>query len=570
MAVARNVIANTVGTVVLAAATAATTIFSFRLAGPEQFGLIGFYFTLHGIVAVLDTGMGPGIVREVAYARAGEHEHGLGAILFTFQGIYAGITGLTTIALIAASSFIATTWLIARTISATDIQYALILSALIIAAQRQRTVYSVFLEGLEQQVLVNILQSGFAVLRAAVVLAALLLLAPTALVFLAAVLLVCVAELTVTAWYAWSAVPDDAKARFAMPMLRRLWRFLITSSLAVAVGALLQSVDKLVVSAMLPLDVVGRYMFVSQVCLLVLKLIAPNVTAIFPRLSASVRRADIAEARRVYFAAAQTVSCIVAAFGLGAVFFGTDALLLLTGDARAAQEYHWLFVLLAFAFGFNGFCLIPNALRLAEGKPGTALWANAIAGIAYLPAVAVVDADLWRDRAGGALVRSQRLRLCRAGRARASRGARRLCLAVAVGLRRPAIHGDRGGLCRRPSAAAATKRAGAGHCCGGPRRRLRLSRRRRGERRPASFGGELRQARPCRARGLGTLNFQAKASLALGLTSPCGTRRVSAKSCGRRMRSVTSDHERMAGGANFPAASAARIALPIEFRSPGT
>jgi O-antigen/teichoic acid export membrane protein len=403
MAVARNVIANTVGTVVLAAATAATTIFSFRLAGPEQFGLIGFYFTLHGIVAILDTGMGPGIVREVAYARAGEHEHGLGAILFTFQGIYAGITGLTTIALIAASSFIATTWLIARTISATDIQYALILSALIIAAQRQRTVYSVFLEGLEQQVLVNILQSGFAVLRAAVVLAALLLLAPTALVFLAAVLLVCVAELTVTAWYAWSAVPDDAKARFEMPMLRRLWRFLITSSLAVAVGALLQSVDKLVVSAMLPLDVVGRYMFVSQICLLVLKLIAPNVTAIFPRLSASVRRADIAEARRVYFAAAQIVSCIVAAFGLGAVFFGTDALLLLTGDARAAQEYHWLFVLLAFAFGFNGFCLIPNALRLAEGKPGTALWANAIAGIAYLPAVllltpvygVIVPAALW-------------------------------------------------------------------------------------------------------------------------------------------------------------------------------
>ena len=47
-------------------------------------------------------------------------------------------------------------------------------------------------------------------------------------------------------------------------MVRRLWRFLLTSSLAVAVGALLQSADKLVVSAMLPLDVVGRYMFVSQ------------------------------------------------------------------------------------------------------------------------------------------------------------------------------------------------------------------------------------------------------------------------------------------------------------------
>ena len=156
MAVAHNVIANTVGTVVLALATAATTILAFRLVGAEQFGLIGFYFTLHGIVAILDLGIGPGIVREVACARSGEHDSGLGSVLFTFQGIYAGIVGLTTIALVAASSFMATTWLTARTLSASEIQYALILAALIIAMQRLRTVYSVFLEGLEQQVLVNI------------------------------------------------------------------------------------------------------------------------------------------------------------------------------------------------------------------------------------------------------------------------------------------------------------------------------------------------------------------------------------------------------------------------------
>lgn len=390
MAVARNVIANTVGTVVLAAAMAATTIFSFRLAGPEQFGLIGFYFTLHGIVAILDTGIGPGIVREVAHARAGEHEHGLGSILFTFQGIYAGITGLATIALIAAAPFIATMWLTARTISPGEIQYALILAALIIALQRQRTVYSVFLEGMEQQVLVNLLQSGAAVARALVAPGAMLLIAPTAAVFLGAFLIVCLAELLLTAWCAWRATGNGGNARFSSAMVRRLWRFLLTSSLAVAVGALLQSADKLVVSAVLPLDVVGRYIFVSQICLIVLKLIAPNVTAIFPRLSASLRRGDTAEAKRVYFAAAQTVSCIVAAFALGAAFFGTEALVILTGSAEVARDYHWMFALLALGYGLNGFALIPNALRLSEGQPGTALWSNLAAAAMYLPAIVVL------------------------------------------------------------------------------------------------------------------------------------------------------------------------------------
>lgn len=390
MAVARNVIANTVGTVVLAGATAALMILSFRLSGPEQFGLIGFYLTLHGIVAILDTGIGPAIVREVAHARAGGHEYGLGTILFTFQGVYAGITGITLLVLIAASSFIATTWLTARTISAGEIQFALVLSALIIATQRQRTVYSVFLEGLEQQALVNVLQSGFAVLRTLVVLAALLLVTPTAVVFLTAFLAISTAELIVTAWYAWRAAGPVARPRIAMPMLRRLWRFLLTTSLAVAVGALLQSVDKMVVSALLPLDVVGRYMFISQIALLVLKLIAPNVTAIFPRLSISVRRSDRDETRRVYFAGSQIVAGIVAAFGFGAVFFGSEVLLLLTGDPVVAATYHWAFAWLAFAFGFNGFVLIPNALRLSEGHPGTMLWAYVIAGAAYVPAVIVL------------------------------------------------------------------------------------------------------------------------------------------------------------------------------------
>jgi O-antigen/teichoic acid export membrane protein len=390
MAVARNVIANSFGTAVLAVASAATTVLSFRLAGAEQFGLIGFYFTLHGIVAILDTGIGPGIVREVAYARAGDHETGLGAILFTFQSIYAGLTGLTTLVLIAASSFIATTWLTARTISTGEIQTALILSALIIAAQRQRTVYAVFLEGLERQVIVNILQSGAAVLRAVVVLTALLVIAPTAIVFLSAFLLACVVELLVTAWFAWKAIEKDDKSRFSTAMVRRLWRFLVTSSLAVAVNAGLQSVDKLAVSAMLPLEVVGRYMFISQICLLVLKLIGPNVTAIFPRLAGSIKRGDIAEAKRVYFAGAQTVSSVAAAFGLGALFFGYDALLILTGDSAVAQTYHTLFVLLAFAFALNGFTLIPNALRLSEGHPGTALWSNLAAGVVYVPAVVLL------------------------------------------------------------------------------------------------------------------------------------------------------------------------------------
>ena len=288
MAVARNVIANTAGTVVLVGAGAALTILSFRMAGSEQYGLIGFYLILNGIVAILDTGLAPGVVREVARARAGRHPDKLNTILFTFQGVYLVITVVTALLLIALTPLIAGTWLKAKTIPLGEVELSLILGALVLALQRQRTVYQVFLDGMEHQVTANAAQSATSVLRAVTVLGAMLLIAPTAIVFLTASLFTGVVELALFATLAWRAAGGGERPHFSFRLMRDLWRYLLTSTLAVALGALLINADKIVVSAALPLDVVGRYIFISQICLIVLKLVTPNVTAVFPRLTASV------------------------------------------------------------------------------------------------------------------------------------------------------------------------------------------------------------------------------------------------------------------------------------------
>jgi O-antigen/teichoic acid export membrane protein len=215
--------------------------------------------------------------------------------------------------------------------------------------------------------------------------------APTAVVFLGAMLAVISTEVIVTAFYAWRAVRQSSGGReFSWPMLRRLWRYLVTCSVAVAIGALLQAADKFVVSAALPLEVVGRYMFISQICLIILKLVAPNVTAVFPRLSASVRREDWVETRRVYFAASQTVSCIVAILALGSTFFGAEVLSILTGSRDIGHDYRLFFAVMALAYGLNSLCLVPNALRRAEGDAATALWGSMTAAAVYLPAIIVL------------------------------------------------------------------------------------------------------------------------------------------------------------------------------------
>ena len=152
---------------------------------------------------------------------------------------------------------------------------------------------------------------------------------------------------------------------------------------------------------------------------------------------------------------------------LGAAFFGTDALVVLTGSAEVARDFHWPFALLAFAFALNGFALIPNALRLSEGEPGTALWSNVAAAVVYLPAIVLLTprygvmapAALWL--AANAFIFTVLVR------ARPSRRPCRLCLGLGLELRDPAIRGHRRRLRRHQGGPAAGEFAASGRGCGG-------------------------------------------------------------------------------------------------------
>jgi O-antigen/teichoic acid export membrane protein len=174
-----------------------------------------------------------------------------------------------------------------------------------------------------------------------------------------------------------------------MALVRRMRRYLATNTSAVALGGAIQGLDKVIVSALVPLDVVGRYMFISQICLIVVKLVTPNVTAVFPRLTAYVHTHDRANARSLYFAASQMTSAFVATFAVGATFFGAEMLFTLTGDRDFALRYQTFFSVLAWGYSLYSLGLLPNALQQVEGHPETLFWNNLIGALLYLPLVVV-------------------------------------------------------------------------------------------------------------------------------------------------------------------------------------
>ncbi|MFC7610881.1 hypothetical protein [Teichococcus aestuarii] len=84
---ARNVLANLVGMAVSIAVQAGLAFGGYRLAGAEQYGLIGFFTVLMTAAAIFDAGLGQTATRAVARQQV-EDPAGTGSLVFNFLLIY--------------------------------------------------------------------------------------------------------------------------------------------------------------------------------------------------------------------------------------------------------------------------------------------------------------------------------------------------------------------------------------------------------------------------------------------------------------------------------------------------
>ena len=88
--IAHNVLANLVGMAVSIAVQAGLAFGGYRLAGAEQYGLVGFFTTLLIGAAIFDAGLGQTVTRAVARNQV-ETPSTTGTLVFNLALIYAGL-----------------------------------------------------------------------------------------------------------------------------------------------------------------------------------------------------------------------------------------------------------------------------------------------------------------------------------------------------------------------------------------------------------------------------------------------------------------------------------------------
>jgi len=378
--VARNAGANLAGMFTTILVQTLLAFGSYRLAGPEQFGMIALYNVVLVAAGIFDVGLGQSVVREVARLREREPAK-LPSVVMTAGLLYTGLAATIMVGAWVLSPFIARHWLNPESVSVATLEHNLILLAIGVAIQRVRGAFQATLEGLERQVLVNILVTIAGFSRLALGLGSLAFVEPTAEAFFYAQLIASVIETGIFVIAVLLIVPGALRfTSFDRDMLKGMSGFAIVNMVATAVGTFIQLGDSLIVSLMLPLATYGKYSMVSTFCSGMVRLATPLGSAYYPRLVRMLEMNRLEEARADFYLFSQATFALLFAGAGALVIFGDWALFVASNDLKLAADFHLALAVLSVAYMLSGIARPSHALQLAAGKPGIALRVNFVTG----------------------------------------------------------------------------------------------------------------------------------------------------------------------------------------------
>lgn len=364
--------------------------FYIKFLGAEGYGLVTFFMSLQAIVVILDFGLSTTANREISRAVAG----GLGlpdrrSLLRTLEVFYYGVALVLFLAFAASADFVATRWLKADEIEPSVIRSCVIVAGAAIAVRWPVNLYHAVLQGVEQQVRLNVLCSSLALVKAFGSVAVLAWVSPSVRTLYDFHLGFALVETGIMAWSAWARVGGlfAGPARFQARIVRQTWRFAVGVGWISILAMVIKQMDKIIVSKLVSIEELGYYTTASMAGMAVIRLAQPVQSAVFPRFTRLIEAKDDEGLARVFHRAAQTVSFVATPAACLLIFFGHDLLSLWTQSPAVAEHATAPLRLIALAMLLNLAMGIPFALQLSAGMTWLPLYTNAIGAVLLTPLI---------------------------------------------------------------------------------------------------------------------------------------------------------------------------------------
>lgn len=389
MSLKRNVIANYLGQAWVALMALAFVPVYIGYLGMEAFGLIGLFAMIQAWLTLLDMGMTPTLTREMARFEAGEHgAQSIADLLRTLELLCAGIALLIIVAMVAGSGWLANHWLRADSLSPQTVEAAVRVAGAVVALRFVEGLYRGAIFGLQRQVWFNAVNAGVSTIRSVGLIAVLAWVAPTIEAFLIWQAVWAVIPVALFGWKVHAVLPRaPQRPRFSTRSLVGVWRFAGGMMATTAVVLLLTQVDKVLLSRLLTLESFGYYALASAVAGVLLMLLGPITTAVYPRMVVLASGGDAPAQASLYHYSAQLVTVALVPVALVLSVHAQGVLFAWSGDPQLAAQTAPLLSVLALGTMLNGLMHMPYNLQLAHGWTGLALRINLVAVAVLVPAI---------------------------------------------------------------------------------------------------------------------------------------------------------------------------------------
>tara|TARA_B100000686_G_scaffold327967_1_gene387431 strand:- start:13327 stop:14850 length:1524 start_codon:yes stop_codon:yes gene_type:complete len=386
-AVRHNIIANFTGNVSRGIFNLAFIPVYIQLMGVEAYGLLGIFMSLNAVFILLDMGLSTTLSRQLSRLSVIKNsEQEARNLVRTFEVVYWCIGILIGAVVIILAPFIAKHWIISTNISIEIIEQALIIMGVLLAFQWPRAIYIGGLEGLQRQVLYNVIKTLSMLARHIGAVLILVFVSPSIINFFYWQSIVALVTTIILAVYLWRSLPiSNKRSRFDKALFVKNWKF-VSGVMGVSLGTiLLAQIDKIILSKVLTLEVFGYYMFATTIATVIMSLASPIHTALFPRFSQLVVKKNEDKISDLYRRGCQLASIIIFPISITMVFFSKEILDFWIGDKIVVENTYMLLSLLLIATTIKGFMTLPYALQLAHGWTKLAFYKNIIAVIIMAP-----------------------------------------------------------------------------------------------------------------------------------------------------------------------------------------
>ena len=328
----RNILSNYAAALWLGVLSLALMPLYLRLLGPNQWGLVAMCMSMQALMSLLDAGLGQIMPRDVA--RVASRPTEVARVFHLFSRVYLALAVAGMLVGQVAIPWVASRWIHAGGVAASDVMPALRLVLLQFFFQFANSAHVGYWNGMQAQGLANLRQCTFATAKHALAMVAIVAWRADALSYLWPFVAVSAIEYLANGHSIRHNLDQSVRPRVTQSDLRALVADVGWLAAGVLVGMLVSQVDRIALARAVDIAAFGRYVIATNLGLALMQLQQPLIRAFFPRIVQARGQADLVPMRglTVGIVALCVVPCALTAL------FAPEILRLWTRDPIVVAE----------------------------------------------------------------------------------------------------------------------------------------------------------------------------------------------------------------------------------------